>query len=94
MWDDDFEWDDVKARANIARHDLSFETARKVFLDPFALEWLDEREDYGETRHVILGLASHRVLLVVFTMRDDRIRIISARAAAPHERRTYHEGKT
>lgn len=43
MRDDDFEWDDAKARANIARHDLSFETARKVFSDPLALGWLDDR---------------------------------------------------
>lgn len=92
MRDDDFEWDDAKARANVARHDVSFETARKVFNDPFALDWLDDREDYGEARYVTLGMASHRLLHVVFTMRDHRIRIITARGAAPQERRAYHEG--
>lgn len=93
MQDDEFEWSDAKARANIARHDLSFETARKVFSDPLALDWLDDREDYGEARYVTVGLASHRLLHVAYTMRDHRIRIITARAAAPQERRIYHEGK-
>lgn len=91
MRDVDFEWDDTKARANIARHDVSFETARKVFGDPFALDWLDDREDYGEARSVALGLAGHRVLWVAYTMRDRRIRIISARIAEPRERRAYNE---
>lgn len=94
MQDDVFEWDDAKARGNIARHDLSFETARKVFRDPFALEWMDDREDHGEARFVVLGMASHRLLCVAYSMRGGRIRIISARGANPHERRAYHEGRS
>ena len=91
MRDDDFEWDDTKARANIARHDLSFETARKVFSDPLALDWLDDREDYGEARYVTLGVAGHQLLCVGYTMRASRTRIITARIAEPRERRAYRE---
>jgi uncharacterized protein len=58
---------------------------------PFALEWLDDREPYGEDRFVILGMVENRLLYVAYTMRGDKIRIISARGAEPHERRQYHE---
>ena len=64
---------------------------QRQFLDPFALEWLDDREPYGEERYVILGLVDNRLLYVAHTLRGDKIRIISARGAEPHERRQYHE---
>jgi uncharacterized protein len=62
-----------------------------VFKDPFAIDWLDEREPYGEDRYVILGMVENRLLYVAYTMRGDKIRLISARGAEPHERRQYHE---
>ena len=65
--------------------------AKDVFKDPFAIEWLDDREDYGEDRYVIIGMANNRLLFVAYTMRGEAIRIISARGAEPHERRQYHE---
>ena len=65
--------------------------ARDVFKDPFAIEWLDDREDYGEDRYVIIGTVNNRLLCVAYTMRGEAIRIISARGAEPHERRQYHE---
>jgi len=43
-----FEWDDAKAEANFRAHGVSFDLARAVFNDPFAIERLDDREDYGE----------------------------------------------
>ena len=52
---------------------------------------LDNREDYGEDRYVIIGLVKNRLLFVAYTMRGKVIRIISARGAEPHERRQYHE---
>jgi uncharacterized DUF497 family protein len=70
---------------------VTFEAARDVFKDPFALEWLDDRESYGEDRYVIIGMVEGRLLFVAYTMRGDAIRIISARGAGPHERRRYHE---
>ena len=91
MQNDDFEWDDAKARANVARHDVSFEMARKVFNDPPALDWLDDREDYGEARCLTIGFAGHQLLCVAYTMREYRVRIITARIAEPQERKAYHE---
>lgn len=86
-----FEWDDTKAARNLTDHGVGFETATSVFDDPFALEWLDNREDYGEDRYVILGMVDGRLLYVAYTPRGDNIRIISARGAEPYERRAYHE---
>ncbi len=86
-----FTWNKVKAKSNDARHGVRFEVAKDVFKDPFAIEFSDDREDYGEERFIIIGMVQDRLLLVVYAMRDDVIRIISARAAEPCERRKYHE---
>jgi uncharacterized DUF497 family protein len=91
MTDDEFEWDDVKAASNRVDHGVTFDMARAVFQDPFAIDWLDDRKAYGEARYSIIGIADGRLLYVAYTMRGDRIRIISARGAEPHERRKYHE---
>jgi uncharacterized DUF497 family protein len=91
MRDDKFEWDDVKAATNSADHGITFDMARVVFRDPFALDWLDESEDYGEDRFSIIGMAEGRLLYVAYTMRGERTRIISARLAEPQDRRRYHE---
>jgi uncharacterized protein len=88
---DAFEWDEAKAAENYAKHRVSFEAAIEVFKDPFAIERLDDREDYGEDRYSILGMVDGRILYVGFTLRNGTIRIISARGAEPHERRQYHE---
>lgn len=91
MHDAVFEWDEIKAAKNYAAHGVRFEAAREVFKDPFAIEWLDDREPYGEDRFVIIGMTEGRLLYVAYTMRGDVIRIISARGAEPYERRRYHE---
>lgn len=91
MQSTEFEWDDAKAADNFAKHGISFDAASRVFQDPFAIERLDDRRDYGEERFVIVGMVDERLLFVAFTMRADRIRIISARGAEPMERREYHE---
>ena len=86
----DFEWDEAKAAANRLKHGVDFETAARVFLDPF----LQEREDdskRGEHRLNALGSVDGRILFVVFTMRGDVYRIISARGAKPYEKKQYHE---
>lgn len=90
MRDDDFEWDDDKARLNLAKHGVPFEAARDAFRDPFALEWEDDR-DFGEPRFILVGQVEGRVLFVAYTTRGDRVRIISARMAEPFERRRYHD---
>lgn len=91
MNDGKFQWDDRKAASNFVDHGVTFEAARDVFKDPFAIDQLDDREDYGEDRFTIVGMARGRLLFVAYTMRGESIRIISARGAEPHEQREYHE---
>ena len=94
MIDDEFEWDDAKARQNYAKHGVTFETAREVLREPFLYDWPDERHDYDEERYAAVGMAKGRLYYVAFTVRNERIRIISARGAEPHEQRQYHEERT
>jgi uncharacterized protein len=85
-----FEWHGAKAEANWQAHGVSFELATTVFRDPFAVERPDDREDYGEQRFVIVGMAEGQVLLfVAYTEREERIRIISARRATQYEQDDY-----
>ena len=91
MDEGDFEWDNVKAAGNLAKHGVSFEQARRAFSDPCAIDFADDRRYYGEERTVLLGMVGNRLLVVIHTIRDGNVRIISAREAEPHERRRYHE---
>lgn len=84
-----FAWDKPKAKSNYAKHGVSFELAKEVFKDPFAIEFLDDRQDYGEERFVILGRVDDHVLYVAYTERNEVIRIISARRATKHEQEIY-----
>ena len=61
----EFEWHDAKAEANLQAHGVGFDLAKTVFKDPFAVERLDDREDYGEERFVIIGTAEGNVVLFV-----------------------------
>jgi len=86
----EFEWHAAKAEASLEAHGVSFDLATTVFKDPFAVERLDDREDYGEQRFVIIGMAEgHAVLFVAYTEREERIRIISARRATQYEQDDY-----
>lgn len=85
-----FEWDVLKEQSNITKHGLDFRTAARIFLDQFMIEFEDEH-DYGESRWNGIGVVDGRVLFVTYTERNERIRIISARGAEPHERRKYHD---
>jgi hypothetical protein len=92
---DEFEWDARKAAANLAKHGIDFVDAQRVFDDHNAVEWLDDRHDYGEVRCIVLGMVRGRLLYVVYSAPDDAtVRIISARKATPRERRRYHESQT
>ena len=85
-----FEWDNNKAASNTRDHEgVTFEQAAAAFSDPFAVEWLDEREDYGEERGVLLGMTGGQLLYVAYAERGDNIRIISARRATRHEQDIY-----
>ena len=91
MDNEEYEWDDNKAASNAEKHGVTFEQACLVFRDPFAIELLDEREDYDEDRYILIGMSANNILVIVYTERNDKNRIISARKAEPNERRFYHE---
>lgn len=90
-----FEWDENKNHQNLQKHGVRFETAVLVFEDPYALTLRDVFSE-KEERWVTLGaIGPGSIVLVIHTHRDEDaeeiIRIISARAAASHERRAYEE---
>jgi len=89
-----FEWNKSKAKDNFAKHGVRFDLATKVFKDPFALEFQDDRQDYEEERYIIIGLVDEHVLFVAYTRREDAIRIISARRATKHEEEAYFQENT
>jgi uncharacterized DUF497 family protein len=86
----EFEWDDSKAAENVRNHGVSFAQAAFAFRDPFAVEWIDLREAYGEERIILLGMTSDQILTVVNTERPERIRIISARRATKNEQARFY----
>lgn len=77
----------------MARHGVDFLDAIGVFEDPLRQEVEDDRYDYGEKRFNTVGTVRDVVLVVVFTYRREAIRIISARKAESHERKTYHKNQ-
>ena len=89
LHDIDFEWDEQKAQSNLRKHGVSFETACEVFFDPF-LYPLNVETVAGETREGVVGLTAELWLLqVVYTWREDAIRLVSARPATAQERASY-----
>jgi uncharacterized DUF497 family protein len=86
-----FEWDSAKAAANVRKHHIAFELACEAFFDPFVCHF-DEEIVGGEHRETIIGLATTwQLLYVVYVLRSDMIRIISARLATSAERDTYED---
>jgi len=87
-----FEWDSAKAAANLRKHHVSFEEARTVFYDEFAIQFYDETHSSDEDRFLLLGMSSGaRLLLVCHCERGagEVIRIISARQATRKESAHY-----
>lgn len=92
----EFVWHDKKAKSNLAKHGISFEEAKSVFLDEFARLKHDPDHSYDEDRFMLLGLSSLMKLLVVIhvEVHDDVIRIISARKATRKEGAIYRRLKS
>jgi len=87
-----YEWDPKKAKANLRKHQVSFEEAATVFLDPLAVTYPDPDHSEEEFREITVGhSAKLGVIFVSHTQRGDRIRIIGARKATPRERKQYEE---
>lgn len=86
-----YQWDRDKAAANLRKHGVDFADAVSVFSDDLAVTITDKRFD--EERFITIGMdALGRVLVVVYTWRNDEIRIISARQATRYEQNQYQEG--
>jgi uncharacterized protein len=86
----EFEWDPAKAETNLRKHGVPFLKACEVFKDPQRLEQSDPYE--GEERWIALGRVEHSILVVVFTERENKTRIISARKATRDEEKIYRLG--
>ncbi|MES2767055.1 MAG: BrnT family toxin [Bacteroidota bacterium] len=89
-----FEWDDDKSASNIAKHGISFTEATTVFYDTLAIEIDDPAHSTDEIRTIMMGMSSNgKLLVVVYTERRNKYRIISARRATNHERKYYEEAE-
>ena len=89
----EFEWNETKRRANARKHGVDFEDAATIF-DGKVVIVSDDRFDYGEDRYVALGLLKGqviKVIVVVYTERGEKIRMISARKAMKHEETFYFQ---
>jgi uncharacterized DUF497 family protein len=90
-----FEWDPVKAAANLNRHRVSFHAAATVLEDPLSTTFPDEAHSEEEARFLTIGASTRgQVLVVAHTERNDTVRIISARRATRRERKFYEQGKS
>ena len=85
-----FEWDSEKAEANREAHGVSFEEAAEAFLDPFH-QGGDASQQFEERQFLIGYSLAARLLIVIYTDRGPRIRVISAWPATRSERRMYEE---
>lgn len=84
-----FEWDSRKAAANIRKHEVSFELACEALFDPFVF-YLGEELVNEELRESVIGMtADWRLLHIVYTLREDTIRVISARTVTNTEKKKY-----
>jgi uncharacterized protein len=87
----EFEWDEAKAAENLRKHGVSFAQSALAFRDLLAVEFFDDRRDYGEDRFIHIGSSEGQVLTVAYAERGgDRIRIISARRATKDEQEYYY----
>ena len=88
-----FEWDEDKRRANIAKHGIDFFELRPAFWDPHGVYYESHRRIHGESRGILLAICGSRILHIDFTDRGLARRIISARPAHRLERLIYDNGR-
>jgi uncharacterized protein len=87
-----YEWDPGKARANLAKHGVSFDSVAD-FDWSRAIEIEDGRFDYGEARTLAIGPIKSRLFVLIYTARGESVRVISLRRATPRERRDYEKAQ-
>ena len=85
-----FDWNNEKAALNWKNHGVTFPQADKAFRDHFIVEWIDERENYGEERINFLGMCDGTLLHGTYTERGNKIWLISARRAEKYEQDDYY----
>ena len=90
MQNSEFEWDDEKAKSNLKKHRVAFEEGATIFNDPIIATIPDPDHSEDEERFISIGRSvQNRLLVLVHTFRDERIRLISCRKATTAERKTY-----
>ncbi|MEZ4659663.1 MAG: BrnT family toxin [Caldilineaceae bacterium] len=90
-----FEWDEDKADANLRKHKIGFDEARSIFADLNSVTIFDPQHSVDEERFIDIGMSSSgRLLVVVYTERAERIRIISCRKATSAEEKQYERNKS
>ena len=77
-----YEWDEAKREANLVKHGVDFVDALDVFGDPLRVERVKQRREYAEERREVAGMVRGQVLFVVYTLRGEVRRLISARRAS------------
>jgi hypothetical protein len=88
-----FEWDNRKALINYRKHGVSFEEAKSCFYNPHQIAFYDSEHSEDEDREILVGHSNRgRLLMVICTIRSDKIRIISARKATQQEVIDYEKG--
>ena len=85
-----FEWDENKNNKNVEKHHIDFEEASEIFEDGDRINYPDDRKNYGEKRWITIGTVLEFIYTVVYTIRRDAIRMISARRANRKEREWYN----
>jgi uncharacterized protein len=81
-----FEWDEEKSKTNLIKHGIDFEDASEVFYGPVVVRGSNRN---SEERWIAIGKSHDRIVSVIFTYRQELIRIISARHPRPNEERAY-----
>ena len=84
------EWDSTKNQNNIKKHGIDFGDGYKIFENPIITK-IDDRIDYREKRWIGIGKLEQVIVVLVYTKRDNNIRIISIRKANKIERKIYNE---
>jgi len=95
MCDENFVWDDDKNEINTKKHGVSFEEAKTVFFDDYAIFFSDDEHSCGEERFIVIGKSEQSNLLMVchcYKENDTVIRLISARKAEKREKDLYNRG--
>lgn len=89
----EYEWDDKKNKINIHKHGISFDEAKLALEDPFAIEFYDEANStLEEDRYICFGnIGDFIIVVVVYTDRKRKIRLVTARLAEPIEKAVYYE---